>query len=302
VVPGEAPGGAAADAEAGGQLTEISVVLPARYAEETIVRTLEAVLEQCRELEAEVIVVVSAEDPTRGILAGMKGVRVIEMPGRRSVPELRGEGIRAARGKLVAITEDHCLFSPVWLATMREIHGQREVAAVGGPVENGRAGSPLDWAIYFSRYLGSMPPVGLGSVGGLPGNNACYRREVLERFASLYERGFWEHEFNRELVASGYVLWQDPRLVVTHHKPYRFLPYLALRYRHARCFGGREGGAGGADYPAQEAAAAGVPAEFPGAAAMLSGLVLGRAGGAPGGARRVLLGNGLEKKLLAISC
>src|SRR5262249_15249201 len=26
--------------------------------------------------------------------------------------------------------------------------------------------------------------------------------------------------------------------VVTHNKPYRFGPYLALRYRHARCFGG----------------------------------------------------------------
>lgn len=223
-------------------MTEISIVAPARYAQETIVRTLEALLEQCRGREAEVIAVVSAEDPTSRILAGMKGVRVIEMPGRRSVPELRGEGIRAARGKLVAITEDHCLFSPGWLATMQEIHGRREVAAVGGAVENGRTGGPLDWAIYFSRYLGSMPPVGLGPVGGLPGNNACYRREVLERFASLYEAGFWEHEFNRELVASGYVLWQDPRLVVTHHKPYRFLPYLALRYRHARCFGGRESG------------------------------------------------------------
>jgi glycosyl transferase family 2 len=220
----------------------ISIVTPARYAEETIVPTLQALLEQCRGQEAEVIAVVSTEDPTSRILAGMKEVRVIEMPGRRSVPELRGEGIRAARGRLVAITEDHCLFSPRWLATMQEIHGEREVAAVGGPVENGRTGGPLDWAIYFSRYLGSMPPVGLGPVRGLPGNNACYRREVLERFASLYEAGFWEHEFNRELVASGYVLWQDPRLVVTHHKPYRFRPYLALRYRHARCFGGRERG------------------------------------------------------------
>jgi hypothetical protein len=27
-------------------------------------------------------------------------------------------------------------------------------------------------------------------------------------------------------------------LVVTHNKPYRFFPYVALRYRHARCFGG----------------------------------------------------------------
>jgi glycosyltransferase involved in cell wall biosynthesis len=227
-------------------IPEISVVVPVRHAERTIARTVEALLDQCGELEAEVIAVVSAEDhPSREALrvfAGRPEVQVIEMPGRRSAPELRGEGVRAARGRLVAITEDHCQFSEGWLATMREILDQREVAAAGGPVENGRTGGVLDWAIYFSRYLGSMPPVGLGSVAGLPGNNACYRREVLERFRSLYRDGLWEHEFNRELVAYGYLLWQDPRLVVAHHKPYRFSPYLALRYRHARCFGGREPG------------------------------------------------------------
>src|SRR5262249_6763010 len=140
-----------------------------------------------------------------------------------------------------AITEDHCLFAPGWVATCIRIHGERDIAAVGGPVENGRTGSALDWAIYFSRYLGSMPPQSLGSTSALPGNNACYRREVLEEFARFYAEGFWEHDFNRELAAYGYVLWRDPGLVVTHNKPYRFFPYLALRYRHARCFGGMTG-------------------------------------------------------------
>jgi glycosyltransferase involved in cell wall biosynthesis len=218
---------------------DISIVVPVRHAAGTIGRTLEALLDQCRGLEAEIIAVVSSQDNWRD---APSGVRMIVMPGPRSVPQLRGEGIRAARGRLVVITEDHCLFAPAWLATMIEVHGEREVAAVGGPVENGRTQGILDWAIYFSRYVGSMPPVGLGPAGGLPGNNACYRREVLDRFASLYEKGFWEHDFNRALLAHGYILWQDPRLVVTHHKPYRFVPYLALRYRHGRCFGAMEPG------------------------------------------------------------
>ncbi len=218
---------------------DISIVVPVRLAADTIGRTLAALEEQRRGLDAEILAVVSAEDPSR---QAIRGVRVIEVPGPRSVPQLRAEGVRAARGRFVVITEDHCLFAPGWLAAMLEIHGQREVAAVGGPVENGRRGGLLDWAIYFSRYLGSMPPAGAGAVAGLPGNNACYRREVLERFAHLYESGFWEHEVNREIAAHGYVLWQDPRVVVTHTKPYRFGPYLALRYRHARCYGAREAG------------------------------------------------------------
>ena len=217
----------------------LSVVVPVRLAADTITATIQALLIQCQGLEAEIIAVVSGEDPSRAVLRDLEPkLRVIEMAGRHSVPQLRAEGIRAARGRLVAITEDHCLFSPGWAAGLVRTLDSRDAAAAGGPVENGRTGSGLEWAIYFSRYAGSMPPLPRGSTGSLPGNNACYKREVLETLAPLYAHGFWENDINRELAARGYVLWLEPDLVVTHHKPYRFGPYLALRYRHARCFGG----------------------------------------------------------------
>ena len=220
---------------------EISIIVPVRFARQTINSTLKALLEQCEGIAAEIIAVVSSTDPTREALRELAcdpKLRIIEMPGRRSVPELRGEGVRLSRGKLIAITEDHCSFPPGWAAGMIDAHRTREIAAVGGPVENGRAGGCLDWAIYFSRYLGSMPPLDSGPAASLPGNNACYKREALERCAPLLAGGFWENDVNRELLALGYILWLDPRLTVIHRKPYRFAPYLALRYRHARCFGG----------------------------------------------------------------
>lgn len=220
---------------------DISIVVPIRFAEQTSVATLNALLGQCRGFAAEVIAVVSAEDPTREALRPLAAdpqLRVIEMTGRRSVPQLRGEGMRASRSRLVAITEDHCLFSPDWVEELIEQLGLREIAAVGGPVENGRGSGPLDWAIYFSRYLGSMPPLPMGSTRSLPGNNACYRREALDAVAELFAEGFWENDVNNELLARGYLLWLEPSLVVTHNKPYRFFPYLALRYCHARCYGG----------------------------------------------------------------
>lgn len=223
------------------QALDISVVVPVRFAQETISQTVEALLEQCRALRAEVIAVVSEEDSTAGLLrefGAREQLRVIEMPERRSVPQLRGEGVKAARGRLIAITEDHCLFPPRWLERFVELHAGREVAAVGGPVENGRTSSIADWAIYFSRYTTSMPPIGRGATGALPGNNACYKREALEAVAPLLKDGFWENDVNRELIARARVLWLEPGLVVTHNKPYRFGRYLALRYRHARCFGG----------------------------------------------------------------
>jgi len=220
---------------------DISIVVPVRSAEETIHRTLEALLDQCRGLSAEVVAVVSTQDRTARLLRGISGsgIRRIELQRPASVPELRAEGIRAARGRLVAITEDHCLFSPGWVKGLIEAHRERPAAAVGGPVENGRTGGALDWAIYFSRYAGSMPPLPAGPAFALPGNNACYRRETLERHARSFQDGFWENDVNREILAGGGQLWLEPALEVSHNKPYRFPAYLALRYRHARCFGGR---------------------------------------------------------------
>ncbi|MBI3665128.1 MAG: glycosyltransferase [Acidobacteria bacterium] len=223
---------------------ELSIVVPVRLAEETILQTLRALLDQCRPLPAEVIAVVSSADPTAEVLRTLPSspqLRVIEVAGPHSVPQLRAEGIRAARGRLVAITEDHCLFSACWAAGLIEVHKNQAAEAIGGPVENGRCGSALDWAIYFSRYLSSMPPLGRGPAAALPGNNACYKREVLDAHRSLFADGFWEFDFHNELLARGGKLWLEPGLAVTHNKPYRFGAYLALRCRHARCFGGMLG-------------------------------------------------------------
>ncbi len=220
---------------------EISIVVPVRLARETIAHTLQALLDQCAGRDAEVTAVVSRADATREALRPFQShprLRVIEMDGARSVPQLRAEGIRASRGALVAITEDHCLFPHDWVERLMAAHrAHPDAAAIGGLVENGRTASLLDWAIYFSRYLVWMPPVPGGPVRQLPGNHASYRREVLEAHRDFFAHGFWEHEFHNRIAARGRALWLDAQLVVTHNKPYGFLAYVALRYRHARCFG-----------------------------------------------------------------
>ena len=231
------------------QEPRISVVIPIRQAAETAEDTL------CRLLDRpglEIIAVVSSQDPTAPLVRDLKRRRpqlvLLEMEGARSVPQLRAHGIRAARGHFVAITEDHCDFPPQWPRSLAAALEDPAVGAAGGAVANGRRDSAADWAIYFSRYASLLPPVARGPAAALPGNNACYRRELLESNRSRYENGFWEHEFHQHLVRQGLRLVQEPDAVVTHRKPYRFAPYCALRFRHGRCFGGmiREGGRLGA--------------------------------------------------------
>jgi glycosyltransferase involved in cell wall biosynthesis len=225
---------------------EFSVVVPVRRAVETAADTLQRLLDRDG---LQVIAVVSSQDPTAAPLRELQklrpGLMLIEIPGDHSVPQLRAHGLRAARGRFVAITEDHCELSPGWPQTLAAALQDPEVAAAGGGVGNGRRDSVTDWAIYFSRYATLMPPLPRGPAKALPGNNACYRRELLESQRGVYENGFWEHEFHQHLQRQGWRLVQEPDAVARHRKPYRFGAYLKLRFHHGRCFGGMIRRAGG---------------------------------------------------------
>ena len=219
---------------------EMSVVVPVRLAPETAVSTLHALLDR-RGLQ--VIAAVSTEDPSALLLRQLKAQRpaleVVEAPGACSVPQLRAQGIRRARGRLVAITEDHCSFSEFWPAALAPSLVDPKVGAAGGPVINGRRGGLVEWAIYFSRYAAAMPPASRGAVKSLTGCNACYRREVLESLQDVYRDGFWEHEVHQKLLAKGMQLWLEPDASVAHGKRYGLVRYGTLRFQHGRCFAAR---------------------------------------------------------------
>src|SRR5687768_11048369 len=72
--------------------------------------------------------------------------RWIEMPGSE-VSEMRVHGYRVARGRIIAMTEDHVVAADDWIeAILRAHHENPEAAAVGGAVRNGSAARVIDWA------------------------------------------------------------------------------------------------------------------------------------------------------------
>src|SRR5256885_1452922 len=110
-------------------LVAISVVVPVRAAEQTIVTTLEDLLRKCASLPAEVIAVVSEKDPTCELIRGWKHpqLRVIISAGRSSVPQLRRDGVVASSAELISISEDHCLFPDRWIERQIQILSNRDV-------------------------------------------------------------------------------------------------------------------------------------------------------------------------------
>ncbi len=218
----------------------MSVVVPVRHAPRTAVKTITELLERDG---LEVIAVVSSHDPTSLLLRRLQErlphLLIAEVSGEWSVPQLRARGIRQARGRLIAVTEDHCSFSESWPAALALALDDPKVGAAGGPVVNGRSQTLLDWAVYLSRYASVMPPVSRGPTAALAGSNVCYRGDLLRSLVDTYLEGFWEHEFHQELARQGLSLWFEPDAKVSHGKPYRFWSYCRLRYCHGRCFADR---------------------------------------------------------------
>ena len=218
----------------------VSIVVPVRRAEATIQATLADLLGQdCCE-PFEVVAVVSPNDPAVAALALIKNphLRVIIASTPCGVPQLRRDGVRSCHAPFVAITEDHCRLPAGWirgLMAAMEAHG---ADIGGGPVGNGRR-SVTGWAQYFTRYSAFMPPVAEGFTGSLPGNNACYRREILTTHSELLREGFWEAEFNHAVALAGCKMWMAPTLEISQRQQRGPLEFIPLRFRHGRCYGAR---------------------------------------------------------------
>ena len=219
---------------------KLSIVIPVRRAAKTLDNCVASVKLACVGIDAEIVVAYSEADETAAIAGGLTGVRLVRMAGRRSVPQLRKDGVRAAEGEFILITEDHCSVGPDWARKLLRAAEEHPASAWGGPVRNGRT-SWLGWAHYFTRYTAFLPPGRAGYCAHLPGNNALYRRDDLLAFATEWCDGFWEAEFNTVLRRERGPFWYVPEAAVTQGQIRGLLEYVSLRYRHGRCYGARCG-------------------------------------------------------------
>lgn len=182
-------------------------------------------------------------------------------PTGTTLPVLKGEAIRAARGELVAILDPYDAPEPGWVRAILEGMGPdgpaADAEAMGGVVL--AAGWPTAGNLggYLFEYGAFNPPVVSGPTDGdLPGNNVVYRRSVLvERCADvLAEEGFNKPFFHARIRGEGGTLVIHPGMRVRHLTHHRFSAFAVRRFHYGRCFGAtrrrRSGGARGLLYVA----------------------------------------------------
>ncbi|MBI4317619.1 MAG: glycosyltransferase [Chloroflexi bacterium] len=217
----------------------VSVVVTSLNSAGTLKDCLVALERQTAKDGVEIIVVDSSNDGSRELVhREFPRVKLLAIPYPGSRALMRARGVNAAKGDIVALTEDHCVPREDWLARVVENHRSPCVAA-GGAVENSAENRAAYWAIYFCEYYRFMPPVRGGPVADIPGSNASYKREALAKtdFGGI---GLWDNLINVQLGSNGGAgnVVSDPSQIVYHNKQEAPLSFLVHRYHFSRCFAG----------------------------------------------------------------
>lgn len=213
----------------------VSVVVASNRSAGLLHACLESLLPQCQRVGAELIVVRAGDEAEIAhVLRGYPSVRVLYAPARSTIPELRGAGMTAALGDIVALTEDHCVVSSRWIETL--VRSAAEGAdVVGGGMDNARRDRTVDWAAYFSEYgfFATTRPTSEGPPL-LTGANVAYTRSIVDTVAASAREGEWENVAHDRLGSDGRVLRFISTAAVYQNKSYQFWDFCRDRYEHGR--------------------------------------------------------------------
>jgi hypothetical protein len=164
-------------------------------------------------------------------------VNFLRVAGKKSYAELRTAGVRAAQGRVIAITEDQCIPPPRWCANIVAAHAAPH-AAIGGPVDKLAPDRAINWAIYLRELGHFMPPMVEGPAHALTDCNVTYKREALEAIAEVWRDAFHEPEVHAALIKNGGTLWLSPALLTLQQREMQLGPALGERYAFGRLYGG----------------------------------------------------------------
>ncbi len=172
-------------------LPAISIVIPAYNEEGGIVPSLKDVCEimNSSSLTHEIIVVNDGStDKTAEIAAGVKGVRVIDLPENRGYGAALKAGIRSAKYDVIVITDADGTYPANRIPDLVESLGNYDMvvgARIGKNVTIPNIRKPAKWALrVLSAYLAGRPIPDLNS--GL----RVMKKDLVMRFEHLLPAGF----------------------------------------------------------------------------------------------------------------
>ncbi len=217
---------------------ELSIVIAAQGAPDLAMRCIQSLLDQDLGPEGlEIILVEGSPYASEQAVAARYPMVSFVRADSSSIPVLHGIGITRSAGRLIAITESHCVFRNDWARVAIEAHAG-SAAAVGGAVEPGQKLGALNTGLFLCDYAQFVPPIAKQVTYDLPGNNIIFKRTCLDFAQNYAVHGFWKTFFCQTLARAGAELVTDPNLIVYYNRRLVLSQIASRRVNHARCFGG----------------------------------------------------------------
>jgi hypothetical protein len=150
----------------------------------------------------------------------------------------RSAGLAAARGEVVALTDEHARPRRDWCARIATLHAAHGHAAIGGAIENARDRA-LNWALFFYDAGRYQNPLDEGAAQFVSDLNVSYKRAALERVRA-WQPKYHETGVHEALRAAGEVTALSRELVVGVDRGALSLrEALRERFAWARLYAGR---------------------------------------------------------------
>ncbi len=177
-----------------------------------------------------IIVVPSRKELNLGLrtVEGFSTHKMVELGAFESEGAAKAAGVIAASAPLIAFVEDHSYPEPFWAEALISAHSKGNFAVVGPVMLNANPHCGRAWGAFLVFYGQWMTVEPQTEIKHLPGNQSCYRRELLLTYRSrLSEMLAAESVLQWELFARGHLLYQEPSAKVYHLNFSRLGPTLS---------------------------------------------------------------------------
>lgn len=209
----------------------LSVVVPTLRGWPAMVPCLDALVPQLAPVRAELVI---ADGSGQRAPELAPGVRWLVEAGA-GLYDLRACGLAATRAALIALTEDHCLVSTDWCASILRAHDRFPRAdLIKGVVVNGSATRLVDCAAFLINQIAHVSPLASGRYARLCGiaNVAFTRRWLESQDLSSVAHGVMQSNDSGALVT-------DEGIRVAHVQSEVWHEMAALQFHNARAVAGR---------------------------------------------------------------
>lgn len=225
------------------ELPFISIIIPVRNGQRSLARCLESIKGQTYPANRYEIIIsdgMSTDDTVK--IAQKYGARTVKNA-KLTVGPGRNEGFNVAIGELVVFSDDDCVMDKDWLLNSVRYFNDRQVGGLSGPTITQNDGGYLGEAIGLVFEMAAGTGVSAHrseikqaeEVEDIPGCNAFYRRDVLEKIFPIDEGLITAEdvEMNYLVRETGFKLLYVPDVKLWHCRRQNIAGFSKQMYRFA---------------------------------------------------------------------